>query len=301
MSQYQRILLIADPALRRTPAFERAAWLAGTTGAALHIALFDRNAAIAAVSLVDVAGAEGAREAWLAHRRAWLAEQDAQLSRNGLRVTTDAVWAHPAHVEALAHIAEYRPDLVIKDVQHEPLLKRLVLQSLDWHLLRDCAAPVLLVNSLAHAVPRRIIAAVDVARPPSAADFDGQVIKAALALAIQCNAELHLAHAFDFTVDTMSGLPVDFSGQLYETLNRLYHETFTKLAQELGVPPERAHYLGGPPALALARLARSSETDVLVLGTHQRHGMDRVLLGSTAEAILDTAPCDVLVVKPGQS
>ncbi len=52
MSQYQRILLLADPSLRRTPAFERAVWLARASGAALHIALFDRDPLISAAALV---------------------------------------------------------------------------------------------------------------------------------------------------------------------------------------------------------------------------------------------------------
>jgi len=300
MSQYQRILLIADPRLQRTPAFERAAWLAKTTGAALHIALFDRSATIAALALVDAKDAEQAREAWLQARRAWLGTEALVLHGHGVKATIAVVWAHPVYEEILTHITEYKPDLVIKDVKHEPLLQRLLLKPLDWHLLRDCPTPVLLVNSLAHAAPRRIVAAVDGTQLTGTEDFNETVIKSALALAIQCDAELHLASSFDCLMlgaDGLSGLPVVTPG-LYETLSKLHDEGFASIARAHGVPPERTHSLVGPASMSLAEFANNAATDVLVVGTHRRHGVDRLLTGSIAEAIVDTAPCDVLVVKP---
>lgn len=301
MSQYQRILLIADPGMRRTPAFERAAWIARTTGAALHIALFDRNAAIAASALVDAKGAEEAREAWVQARRAWLTTEAQVLHGHGVKATVEAVWAHPVYEEILAHVNECQPDLVIKDVKHEALLKRVLLKPLDWHLLRDCPTPVLLVNSLAHAAPRRIFAAVDGSQAtPEAAAFNDEVIKSALALALQCNAELHLAGSFDCLMtgaDGFSGVAIITPG-VYETLAKLHDDGFAAIAKAHGVPPERMHSLVGPAPMALAELAHDSATDVLVVGTHRRHGVDRLLMGSIAEAIVDTASCDVLVVKP---
>jgi universal stress protein E len=301
MSQYQRILLIADPSMQRTPAFERAAWLARTTGAALHIALFDRSSAIAALALVDTKDAEQAREAWLQARRAWLATEVQVLQGHGVKASLEAVWAHPVFEEILTHITEYKPDLVIKDVKHEALLKRVLLKPLDWHLLRDCPTPVLLVNSRAHAAPRRIFAAIDATQQTiEAQDFNEDVIKSALALAIQCSAELHLASSFDCLMlgaDGLSGVPVVTPG-LYETLSKLHDESFSGIAKAHGVPPERAHSLIGPAPMSLAELAEDAATDVLVVGTHQRHGFDRLLMGSIAEAIIDSVPCDVLAVKP---
>jgi universal stress protein E len=301
MSQYQRILLIADPSMQRTPAFERAAWLAKTTGAALHIALFDRSATIAAMAMIDTSDAEQAREAWLQARRGWLAAEAMRLLERGIKCSVEAVWAHPVYEEILRHITEYQPDLVIKDVRHEALLKRLLLKPLDWHLLRDCPTPVLLVNSQAHAAPRRIVAAVDATQLTiEAEDFNRAVITAALALAIQCDAELHLASSFDCQMlgtDAYSGSPVVSPG-LYETLSKLHDQGFAGIARANGVAPERAHSLVGPAPISLAEFAGSAASDVLVVGTHRRHGVDRLLMGSIAEAIVDSASCDVLVVKP---
>lgn len=194
MSQYQRILLIADPGMQRTPAFERAVWLARRTGASLHMAVFDRVAPIQAMGVFDATRVEAARDAFVGEQRRWLQQQAGLLRSQGCAVTADAVWADSPKEEMLAYIAEYAPDLAIKDVRHESALKRLLLRPLDWDLLRESPVPLLLVGTLAHAVPRRVLAAIDVSQGPVRdGDLNDSIVKSALALAIQCDAELHLA------------------------------------------------------------------------------------------------------------
>jgi nucleotide-binding universal stress UspA family protein len=53
----------------------------------------------------------------------------------------------------------------------------------------------------------------------------------------------------------------------------------------------------GAPAEEILRLARESNSDLIVMGTHGRSGLGRLLLGSVAEAVLRKAPCPVLTVK----
>ncbi|UCF36528.1 MAG: universal stress protein [Acidobacteriota bacterium] len=53
----------------------------------------------------------------------------------------------------------------------------------------------------------------------------------------------------------------------------------------------------GAPAKTIAKAADENGADMILVGTHGRKGLARVLLGSTAEALLREAPCQVLVVK----
>ncbi len=65
----------------------------------------------------------------------------------------------------------------------------------------------------------------------------------------------------------------------------------------------RTAVLGGSAATAIVRYARANAIDLIVIGTHGRTGMSRVLLGSVAEAVLRLAPCPVLAVplaRPGE-
>ncbi len=55
--------------------------------------------------------------------------------------------------------------------------------------------------------------------------------------------------------------------------------------------------LEGHPADVIAELAGEEGADLIVTGSHGRTGLERVLLGSTSERILNETPCAVLVVK----
>lgn len=289
MKTYERILLIARPDMQRSAALRQAAALARETGAALHIAIFDHSAALDLVARLRAEDARGLREAFLRQRRDWLAQQAAELRATGIEVTTEAVWSRHEVDEILAHVVESGADLVVKDVDAHEGLRRVFMTALDWQLLRECPAPLLLVHG-EQLTPRRLVAAVDVAGAPDDA-FNEKILAHAMML----------AYAFQ-AVPVVEGIaPMSFpavGAELYDTLYRVHHDSFTAFADAHGVPAEQRHFLGGAPAPALHRFALQNHADVIVMGTTHRDRLDRVLLGSTAAAVLDGLPCSVLVVKP---
>jgi nucleotide-binding universal stress UspA family protein len=56
-------------------------------------------------------------------------------------------------------------------------------------------------------------------------------------------------------------------------------------------------FLEGDPAAEIVRYAHEAGIDLVVMGTHGRTGLERLLMGSVAEKVLREAPCSVLVVK----
>jgi nucleotide-binding universal stress UspA family protein len=56
-------------------------------------------------------------------------------------------------------------------------------------------------------------------------------------------------------------------------------------------------FLEGDPAGEIVRYAADAAVDMIVLGTHGRTGVERLLMGSVAEKVMRDAPCSVLVVK----
>src|SRR4051812_35456608 len=70
----------------------------------------------------------------------------------------------------------------------------------------------------------------------------------------------------------------------------------------LGQPPpiERiaVYAVAGTPSERIVALATAVDADLIVLGTHSRHGIGRLLLGSVAEEVLRQAPCGVFVIRP---
>lgn len=300
MGQYQHLLLIADPAMRHSPALQRAAALAEATGAALHISAFVEP--FATLPLLDKSIQAQTRERYLQEQRQWLADEAGLMRAKGVKVTSDAVWTNRTRQEILAHVAEMQPDMLIKDLQHEPLLKRAFITPLDWHLLRECPVPVHLVSQALNPLPRRVLAAVDTAHPETRiSGLNPRILKAANGLALQCNAELHLLQAYDLTPAYLSNAgagagiasaTVDF----VEELRRSLEQAFSALADEFGVPAERRHFILGAPISTLADFAEQQRMDVIVMGRVQRKGLSK-LIGSSTEHILNQGPSSILAVE----
>lgn len=302
MSHYGKILLVADPRVRDSAALGRAAQIARTAGAELILAVFEHNAAVAAVGTISAELRDKAVRGYLSEREDWLRERASALAAEGLRVRTEAVWGSPLHEMIIAKVLEHAPSLVVKDVALEPLLRRVLFTPLDWQLLRLCPVPLLLVNRASERRVRRVIAAVDPVHPwESAGELNDRIVKEALALSIQLDAELHVMHAFEGLPPVA---PAEFSAvgsmydDAYEELRKVHHARLREFAGRHGVPADRLHMRYGPVALALADFAVDSGADVIVMGTVYRSGLERVLIGSTAERILDDLHCDVLAVKP---
>jgi nucleotide-binding universal stress UspA family protein len=76
-------------------------------------------------------------------------------------------------------------------------------------------------------------------------------------------------------------------------------ETWRGDAEVRAGRPVRAHLLVGEPAKEIVRIAREEGCDLIVVGTHGRTGLRRVLLGSVAAAVVRAASCAVLVVHDG--
>ncbi len=73
-------------------------------------------------------------------------------------------------------------------------------------------------------------------------------------------------------------------------------EQLSEMSAEYKIKAEDATVRLGSPAFEIRTLAEELKADLIVIGTHGRHGLG-LLLGSTANAVLHGVPCDVLAVK----
>ena len=90
-------------------------------------------------------------------------------------------------------------------------------------------------------------------------------------------------------------------GELYYGIPEPSSERILKMLEDVK-PADRSvaftHRLTmGDPAGEIIRLAEEEQADMIVLGTHGRTGMTRLLMGSVAEAVVRRAPCPVLVYR----
>lgn len=81
-----------------------------------------------------------------------------------------------------------------------------------------------------------------------------------------------------------------------ETQRRL--DRFRAEAERFAPGRVTAETLSGAPAAEIVRYAERNDVDLIVMATHGRTGLKRLVLGSVAERVVRQAPCSVLVVRP---
>ena len=139
---------------------------------------------------------------------------------------------------------------------------------------------------------RRIMLAVDLT------DESTAVARRATALAQAFDAELHLVHVIEPLSLAYGGdIPMDLSS-VQEQIHDQARSHLAEFAATLNIPADRQYLIFGRPESEIQRVAESKGADVIVVGSHGRHGL-ALLLGSTANGVLHGANCDVLAVRVG--
>jgi len=126
------------------------------------------------------------------------------------------------------------------------------------------------------------------------------VLERAMALAKRVGAEVTLLHVAEpVPVD----MPTDFilpeRAELEEYILDSSRDRLEALAKTWQLDPEHWSLEVGSAKKEIVRYAQEHGVDLIIVGSHGRHGLE-LLLGSTANAVLHIAPCDVLAVRIGR-
>lgn len=134
-----------------------------------------------------------------------------------------------------------------------------------------------------------------------AVDYSGHgdlVAQRAKDLADKYQAKLSIIHVLDNIPmpDTGYGtvIPLDKNSG-YERLEA-EKAKFMQIADRLGTAPDNRWMVWGTPKQEIIELAEREQVDLIVVGSHGRHGLS-LLLGSTANSILHYATCDVMAIR----
>jgi len=134
-----------------------------------------------------------------------------------------------------------------------------------------------------------------------AADFSNHnklVCEKAQAIAARNQAKLSICHIVedfpitDFAYEPMISVDIDMREALLDSAKK----QITEIANTLEIAAEKQWVEFGSPNRDIVRLAQENQVDLIVVGSHGRHGI-QLLLGSTANGVLHHAKCDVLAVR----
>jgi nucleotide-binding universal stress UspA family protein len=280
-----RTLLVAtDLSGRAERALERAAALAR-----------ERDAAVVVVHVVDEDLPPALADTHVDEARRTLRERCDALARDGGPEPTVEVVRGRPHTAIRAAAQRHGAELIVLGEHRDDGWRDVFRGTTAERVVRTCAVPVLLVRDPVDGAYRRVLAAVDFSV------FARRAVEYALHLLP--DADVELIHAFN----------VPFGGFLTgeDTRDQMVAEVdarFRKLLDEemaafLARLPDAARHLrcvmqeGGVREVITARVQQTTP-DLLVIGTHGKSGLAHAFLGSVAEELLRSPPCDVLTVGP---
>lgn len=301
MPQAPNILYIVLPEGERTAGLRRAVELARRTKGRLHLCSFVHDGLIGAATVRSNADiAYRARRGFVSEHMDKLRTLAMELADGRFEVECEAIWAPVPHEAILTKAIEIGADYVVKNVHHEPAIRRVFFSPLDFRLARLLPCALMLVGPNAPACPERILAAVDVLADDGVSDesLNSRVMQVATAVAEYTDARLDLVSVAPY-------LPMNPRSAIYTTA--AYDETIIKHVKAFHafvdrhqIPNDRCHRLVGLPAQCISDLVERHKVDMVVVGNIYRNAWERMLLGSTTEALAQDLPCDLLVVKQRQ-
>jgi universal stress protein E len=230
----------------------------------------------------------------LQERRELLDERLAAHNKSGMRVRQQVVWAEEIHPWINKRATDDYAAVVKTRHQSESFGH----VSTDWHLLRSCQAPVLLVGKKRWKKGGGILATVDL--------DTGNRTKQKLNIDVVLEAR-HYAEMFDVPLQVLAVIEVP---TLLNDLDLVDAKTWAmqrteelqprleELSSETGLPLSRFKLKRGPVAGTIVSEASSMKAQLVVMGTVGRRGVKAQVMGNTSEAVLGMLKLDTLTLKP---
>lgn len=287
------VLIVADRAEERQVAISRGLELAGKMGVGAQVVGFayaDLNEASDQYKLDK----QEAKKRLMAKRKA---EVEAEVAKHAGDVATavTVVWQKHIHSWILQQCERKEYAAVIKTGHRT---ETFLYTSTDWHLLRDCPAPVMIAAEKKWRATKPIVAAVDLTDDSRAnMALNDRIVDAAKTLAEALDSKVYVVHALHIpAVLRELDLVDEFSHakKMKEDLD----PKVAKLAKAHGIPRSSVKLKQGPIDKVITSESARLKAQLVVMGTVGRKGVKGRLLGNTAEKVLSRLRTDVLAIKP---
>jgi universal stress protein E len=160
----------------------------------------------------------------------------------------------------------------------------------DWHLIRNIRIPLLLMTEKPLKNSNITLVSLNL-EDPKGDDTNRYLVAQGHKLAQATNTELHIVYVHK-TSTVLRELDLLSPQQEINSAHDKYHSRLLSF----GLPQQAVHLMVGDPKLCLVDLSCKLKTAYLVVGTQQRKGLMGLVIGNTAEAILEHIHSNVLVV-----
>jgi len=212
-----------------------------------------------------------------------------------LRTTVTVVWESDIH-RWISRQCERKDYSVVVKAAHRT--GSLVYTSSDWHLLRECPVPVMLVAEKKWRSTKPVVAAVDLATDSRVKQrLNNHVISTARKYAEKIGCPLYLVHAVHFSA-ILRELDLVDEYSYAKKLKEALRPQAAKIASAHHVPMKNIILKEGPVERVVASEAARLKAQVVVMGVTGRSGLKVKVLGNTAERVMMHMRTDLLALKP---
>ena len=203
---------------------------------------------------------------------------------------------------AIRHVLVNHHDLVIKAAEGGGETVRYLFGSTDRTLMRKCPMPVWILKPTRRRRFRKILAAVDV-NPvePETETLAERIVSLATALAKEEDADLHVVHVWRLAGEyKLRGRQIYSSrvDKLVQELREAHRTELEALLKRYPYKRRTVHLVKGRAGSLIPKAVEELDIDLIVIGTVGRTGVPGLLIGNTAETVLNSVECSVLTLKP---
>ena len=300
MEKYQKILAVIDPTTDDHKALKRAIELANQTQASITAFLSIYDFSYEMTTMLSGDEREAMRKSLINDRKQWLNEIILTIPHNDLAIKTKVIWNNRPFEPIIEHVIQENYDIVIKGTHHHDKLKSVIFTPTDWHLLRKCPCPVLLVKDHLWPMNGNILAALNVGTDEEEhISLNNKITKEAINLSNIIKGNAHLVNSYPGTPVNIAIEIPEFNANEYNDSMLRHHQTsMLAHAKAFEISTEHTHILEGLPEDVIETVAHELDAELVILGTIGRTGLSAALIGNTAEHVIDKLNCDVLALKP---
>ncbi len=225
-----------------------------------------------------------------------------RLRLHGIKVSVSAQWDFPAYEAIIRQAMRSKADLIVVSRHQGRHIAPWILQLTDWELIRLSPIPVLLVKNPRPYRHPAVLVAIDPTRAFSKPlQLDKALLKLGHEVSEGLRGSLHAIHAYPrlpFQSLQAGDTSPGFLNKLEKQARRTASIRFEHALQSTRIARSRRHLVGGHPIDAILGVAGKTRSALVVMGAVSRSGFKNLLIGNSAERILDELACDVLVAKP---
>tara|TARA_B110000908_G_C10174990_1_gene412796 strand:- start:36 stop:986 length:951 start_codon:yes stop_codon:yes gene_type:complete len=300
MEQYKNILAVIDPSTENQKALKRAIELAAKTQSSItaFLSIFDFSYEMTTMLSSDER--EVMRQSVIEDRQQWLNDIIDDLPHHGININHKVVWHNRPFEAIIERIISKKHDIMIKGTHQHDKFKSVIFTPTDWHLLRKCPCPVLLVKEHSWPENGNILAALNIGSDESEhQSLNNKITDTANSFAELLNGRVNLVNSYPGTpVNIAIEIPEFDSSQYNDSMLKHHQQAMLEHAQRFGIATDNTFVNEGLPEIVIERVSNELDAELVILGTIGRTGISAALIGNTAEHVIDRLNCDVLAIKP---